>query len=229
MSKQSGLDSQTIYNLMFKAIALRKIPPGTKLSEERLCKVFGVSRTRLREVFLKLSQDRIIIQRMNRGAYVSEPTARDTEEVFAARRAIESAVVEELARDCSKEALMRLRQHLQQETEARAQGNHERLTQLTADFHVLLAELSGNSIYLDIVRRLAALSSLIIYLYDSPGAQACKDDEHHALVQAIEKGDAGMARDLLLVHLQHVEESLRTNRDKADDFDIEEVFTELLP
>lgn len=228
MTKPPGLDTQAIYQLMFKAIALRKIPPGTKLSEERLCKVFGVSRTRLREVFLRLSQDRIITQRMNRGAYVSEPTAQDTEEVFAARRAIESAIVEELARDCSREALQRLREHLQQETDARTQGNHDRLTQLTADFHVLLAELTGNSIYLDIVRRLVALSSLIIYLYDSPGARACKDDEHHALVQAIEDGKPEQARKLLLQHLQHVEESLRTNRDNPDDFDIEDVFTDLL-
>ncbi|TGG92077.1 GntR family transcriptional regulator [Natronospirillum operosum] len=228
MSRTSNLDNQSIYDLVLEAIVRRKLPPGTKLSEERLSKVFGVSRTRLREVFLRLSQDRIITLRVNRGAYVTEPTARDTAEVFAARRAVESAVVTELADTRGNTELFKLKQHLEREAQARQAGDHQLLTQLTGDFHLLLAELSGNSIYFDIVRRLAALSSLIIYLYDSPNASACKDDEHLEIVLAIEAGDPERARDLLLAHLQHVENSLRTSETDSDDFNIEAVFAELM-
>lgn len=227
MTKQVK-DNQSIYDLMFAAIANRKLPPGLKLSEERLCRVFGVSRTRLREVFFRLSQDRIITLKQNRGAYVTRPTARDAVEVFAARRAIEVSVVEQLASSPSAHVIKRLQQHLAEEAQARAEKNHARLTQLTGDFHILLAELSGNSIFSDIVRRLTALSSLIISLYDSPAASACKDDEHNAIVEAIEKGDASVASELMLEHLEHVEKSLKIDDDELDDFDIESVFNEML-
>ncbi|WP_206057476.1 GntR family transcriptional regulator [Nitrincola schmidtii] len=221
-------DNQSIYDLMFAAIANRKLPPGLKLSEERLCRVFGVSRTRLREVFFRLAQDRIITLKHNRGAYVTRPTARDATEVFAARRAIEVSVVEQLANSAGAQVIKRLQQHLAEEASARSEKDHARLTQLTGDFHLLLAELSGNSIYHDIVRRLTALSSLIIYLYDSPSASACKDNEHNNIVEAISSGDAITARSLMLEHLEHVEKSLKIDDEEQDDFDIESVFKEML-
>ncbi|THF66621.1 GntR family transcriptional regulator [Pseudothauera nasutitermitis] len=222
------LDNQRIYDLVFDAIAHRKLPPGTKLSEERLCRVFGVSRTRLREVFCRLAQDRIITLKPNHGAYVTSPSARDTAEVFAARRAIETAVVEQLARGLAPDAAARLDKHLKQESRARTEHDHEALTRLTGDFHLLLAELTGNSLFYDITRRLVALSSLIIALYDSADAKACMDHEHHDIVQRIRAGDADGARDRLMRHLRHVEQSLRLDDDEGERFDIESVFEALL-
>lgn len=221
------LDNQRIYDLVFEAIAHRKLPPATKLSEERLCRVFGVSRTRLREIFFRLAQDRIITLKPNQGAFVASPSARETSEVFAARRAIETAIVETLAQSITPEAIERLEAHLVQETLARAAHDHDALTRLTGDFHLLLAELTGNSLFIDITRRLVALSSLIISLYDSPDASACKDHEHRDIVTHIRSGDADGARAQLLVHLQHVEQTLRLDADE-DPLDIESVFEALL-
>lgn len=221
-------DNQSIYDMMFAAIAHRKLPPGLKLSEERLCRVFGVSRTRLREVFFRLAQDRIITLKPNHGAYVTRPSAKDALEVFAARRALEVSVVEVLALKADEAVLTRLQQHLQDEAQARAEGQHERLTQLTGEFHLLLAELTGNSLFTDIMRRLTALSSLIISLYDSPNASACKDDEHSEIVEAIRTADVAQVRHLMLEHLDHVEKSLKIDDEDQEDFDIESVFSEML-
>jgi DNA-binding GntR family transcriptional regulator len=231
-SKSAGtrpaIDNQRIYDLTFDAIAQRKLPPGTKLSEERLCRVFGVSRTRLREVFCRLAQDRIITLKPNHGAYVASPTARETSEVFAARRAIETAIIEQLARATTDDALQRLDDHLKLETRARAEHDQDALTRLTGDFHLLLAELTGNSLFYDITRRLVALSSLIIWLYDSPDAKACMDHEHHDIVEGIRNGDVDRARGQLVQHLQHVEQSLKLNVDEGEHFDIESVFEAML-
>lgn len=222
------IDNQRIYDLTFDAIAHRKLPPGTKLSEERLCRVFGVSRTRLREVFCRLAQDRIITLKPNHGAYVASPSTRETSEVFAARRAIETAIVEQLARGTSEDALKRLDEHLKLETRARAEHDQDALTRLTGDFHLLLAELTGNSLFYDITRRLVALSSLIIWLYDSPDAKACMGHEHHDIVARIAAGDAAGAQEQLVLHLKHVEKSLKLNGDEGEQFDIESVFEAML-
>lgn len=227
-NSRPALDNQRIYDLMFSAIANRKLPPGIKISEERLCRVFGVSRTRLREVFFRLAQDRIITLKPNRGAYVTRPSVKDSNEVFAARRANEVAVVAALCRSPGKDTLKRLNSHLAAEADARSKGDHALLTQLTGEFHLLLAELTGNSLFYDIVRRLTALSSLIISLYDSPNSSACRDDEHQEIVRAIEKADTARAEQLLLSHLEHVEKSLQINEEDPDDFNIEAVFADVL-
>lgn len=223
-----ALDNQQIYDMVFRAIADRRLPPGMKLSEERLGRVFGVSRTRLREAFFRLAQDRIITLEPNRGAFVAKPSARETREVFAARRAIEVAVVAQLASDANPGALEQLRHHLTLESEARRQGDRARLTRLTGDFHTLLAVLTGNSHFHEIMRRLVALSSLIISLYDAPGASACQDHEHEAIVDAIAARDAPTATARLQQHLTHVEASLFVDDGNPDAFDIEAVFAGML-
>lgn len=223
-----AVDNQQIYDMIFRAIAERRLPPGIKLSEERLGRVFGVSRTRLREVFFRLAQDRILTLEPNRGAFVAKPSVRETREVFAARRAIEVAVVAQLAKEGNAPALARLRQHLALEAQARQQCDRAELTRLTGDFHVLLAELTENSHFHEIMRRLVALSSLIISLYDSPGATACQDHEHATIVDAIASHDTDTATVRLLAHLDHVEHSLIVGEASHDAFDIEAVFAGML-
>ena len=44
MSDAPKLTEQQIYERIWKSIAERRLPPGTRLKEERLCEIFGVSR-----------------------------------------------------------------------------------------------------------------------------------------------------------------------------------------
>lgn len=222
------LSTQQIYNALFTAIANRQLPPGTKLSEERLSAVFGVSRTRLREAFFRLSQDRIITLKPNQGAFVASPTAEDSHEVFMARRAIETGIVQELVRRACSADIERLERHIADERQARQAEDRAQLTQLTGDFHILLAELTGNRLFIEIIRRLVVLTSLIIYLYDAPGSQACKQEEHAPIVQAIRDGDADAATRCLLDHLKHVEQSLTLHQETHTGIDLEAVFREVL-
>ena len=62
-----------IHQRVLTAIVEHRLPPGTKLGEERLAKVFGVSRTQIRQVLERLSHDSIVTVLPNRGAFVSSP------------------------------------------------------------------------------------------------------------------------------------------------------------
>ena len=84
-----NLSNQEIYERIYAAISERRLLPGTKLSEERLAQAFHASRTRIREVLMRLSQEMVIELHANRGAFVASPTPRDLRDVFAVRRALE--------------------------------------------------------------------------------------------------------------------------------------------
>ena len=49
-----------IYERLLGAILEHRLPPGTKLGEERLAAVFGVSRTQVRQALARLTHDRIV-------------------------------------------------------------------------------------------------------------------------------------------------------------------------
>src|SRR4051794_30098757 len=63
----------TIHQRVLLAIIEHRLPPGTKLGEEKLGKVFGVSRTQIRQVLERLAHDSIVTVVPNRGAFVSSP------------------------------------------------------------------------------------------------------------------------------------------------------------
>lgn len=218
------LTNQEIYDRIYAAISDRRLAPGTKLSEERLAQAFHASRTRVREVLLRLSQELIVETLPNRGAFVASPTPEDTRQVFAVRRALERAIAGELAEKYAGQVVAPLRRHLESEAQARAAGDRAALARLTGDFHIRLAEATGNRIFTENLRRLVALTGLIIAQYDAQASSACPEEEHEAIVKAIEAGDARRAERLMLEHLKHVEEGIRRPEAQPTEINFERIF-----
>jgi DNA-binding GntR family transcriptional regulator len=217
------LTNQEIYDRLYGAISERRLSPGTKLSEERLARAFHASRTRIREVLLRLSQELIVEQHLNRGAFVASPTREDLRHVFEVRRALERAIAADLADRFSGQVIASLRAHLDAEARARAAADRAALAQLTGLFHVRLAEATGNRLFSDNLRRLVALTGLVIAQYDTHGISACPDHEHRDIVRAIEGGDARRAERLMLRHLDHVQQGIRPSEPEAGEIDFERI------
>ena len=218
------LTNQDIYDRIYDAISERRLLPGTKLSEERLAQTFHVSRTRIREVLMRLSQELIIELHLNRGAFVASPTPRDLREVFAVRRALERAIAGQLCVQHAGQTIASMRRHLDQEAQARANGDRAALARLTGEFHVRLAEITENRLFSDNLRRLVALTSLAIAQYDALASSACPDHEHSAIVAAIESGDVRRAERLMLEHLEHVEQGIQPPAAASSELDFTQVF-----
>ena len=90
-----------IYDQLFGAILEQRLRPETKLTENELCEVFGVSRTIIRKVLLRLSLDRVVELRPNRGAIIAAPEPNEVREIFDARRLLEDGIVTTAAEKCS--------------------------------------------------------------------------------------------------------------------------------
>lgn len=218
------LTNQDIYERIYTAISERRLLPATKLSEERLAQAFHASRTRIREVLMRLSQELVIDLQPNRGAYVASPTPSDLRDVFAVRRALERAIAADLSAQYAGQTIAVLRSHLQSEERARAAGDRATLARLTGEFHVRLAEITRNRLFSDNLRRLVALTSLAIAQYDALASSACPDHEHSDIVAAIEAGDGRRAERLMLDHLDHVEQGIQPPAAEPAEIDFERIF-----
>lgn len=211
----TGDSSNEIANHIAEAIAARKLPPGTKLREEALSRLYSVSRTKIRAALLILSKDKLINMVPDKGAFVSQPSEKESRDIFAARRIIEAALAREFVAKARPADYRMLEKHLKAERQALSGDNSKMRSQLLGDFHVLLADVVGNQVLQEIMRELVARSSLITMLYQSDRDAACSSNEHTQFLDAAKAGDAEKAATLMLDHLSHVEAALRFDSDTA--------------
>jgi DNA-binding GntR family transcriptional regulator len=212
-----------IYERIYAAILEHRLPPGTKLVEERLAAIFATSRARIREVLARLAHEQIVELYPQRGAYVAKPSVEQARDVFEARRLIEPAVLRRLIETLTPEKLARLRQHQDLEVDARRRDDKRAVIRLSGEFHSLAADLAGNSALARQMRELSVLTCLMIFLYDAPTSTSCRADEHSHIIEAIAKRDAVRAERLMLHHLDHIESSMKLEI-SAEAVDLEAVF-----
>lgn len=215
---------ETIYQEIYGAIVDHRLAPGTKLTEDALGEVFGVSRTRINRVLQRLAHENIVTLQRNRGASVAAPSIEEAREVFAARRILESGIVAAIAESASPEELTALSEHVCSERDAEERGELSRTIQLSGGFHLRVAEILGNRALNEFLRELVSRTSLIIALYEHAGAHYCGHDDHDALVEAIARGDSAAAAAAMTGHLQAIEDSLDLAAPEAGDISLREVF-----
>ncbi|MBB3180892.1 GntR family transcriptional regulator [Variovorax sp. Sphag1AA] len=221
--REQGVDA--IAEKISTAILEHRLAPGTKLGEDRLATIFNTNRAKIREVLTRLAHEQIVELVPQRGAHVAKPTIEQARDVFEARRLIEPGVLRRLIGTIDDFKMQRLRRHLELEADARQRNDARAVVRLSGEFHLLLAELAGNSALARTMRELSTLTCLIISLYDAPTATSCRADEHEEIVEAIKRKDARKAEALMLHHLEHIEESLKLDAG-SDEADLESILGE---
>lgn len=198
-----------VYDAIYAAVVDHRLAPGTRLREEELAETFAVSRTLVRQALHRLAQDNVIVLRPNRGAQVPEPTRRDGEHVFDARRVVECEVARRLAGKLTAAQLAELKQIVEAEARATKSQNKQEAIRLSGEFHLKLAQMSGNPIFVRLLEELLPTTSLLMALYKAPGEPMCVAHSHRTLLQVIGKGDSATAAGTEMKrHLNEIERSL---------------------
>jgi len=200
--------AEVIHADIVAAILEQRLGPGTKLGEDEVGAIYGVSRTIVRAALQSLAHEGIVVIEKNRGAFVAHPSVREAREVFAARRLIEPVITEMAAAACDPVGAEELAEHLAREKKAQRDGDQGAAIRLSGEFHLLLAKMAGHRIYENFLRELVARSSLIILLYRRTRMHNCNADHHDRLVEAISAGRAAEAVAIMTVHLDEIESEL---------------------
>jgi GntR family transcriptional repressor for pyruvate dehydrogenase complex len=195
---------------------------GTRLPPERdLAQQLGVSRPSLREALIALDVEGTLEIRSGSGVYVSNPPPLDRPpkgtaalgdsptEVMQARAAIEGAVVVLACARITDSALVHLRAIVAgMRTEIAARRNpFERDRQ----FHLFIAELSGNSIMVRLISELfderhSPISAKLSSRYESTRTWSAALKEHEAVLLALEARDPLAAQAAIRTHLKASED-----------------------
>lgn len=214
MTQERSRD-EIIYAQVFDAILEQKLAPGTRLSEDKLGQLFGVSRTIVRKVLQRLEHEGVVDIHRNRGASVASTSADQARQAFVARRAVEQAIVECACTRISPEQLAELREIIEEEQEAVHQQDKGRALRLSGELHLQLADACGNEFLAGFARSLVSRCSLIIAQYETASGELCSTDEHSRIIDAIAAGDRELAVSLMHEHICHIEGKLNLSEDVA--------------
>lgn len=219
-----------IHQRIVAAVMDHRLAPGTKLVEDKLGQAFGVSRTRVRQVLIRLANEQIVTLAPNRGASIAQPTVQEAREVFEVRRLVEPALLAHFIANASANHREALAANIAGEEAAHAADDRHAVIRLSGEFHLLIAEGAGHHTLQRLLRELVSRTSLVLMSYGgqprvqpaAPGPRgragavkpaplrvdACGCHDHRALLTAIEQGDADAAARLMQQHLVALEGGL---------------------
>jgi DNA-binding GntR family transcriptional regulator len=176
---------------------------GDLLTEGEVADALGMSRTPVREAFLRLEGEGLLRLYPKRGALVVPVSAQEVEAVMETRALVERfAVAKAMARRADVTGAMR-DAIARQEDHADA-GDLDGFVAADREFHTVLVAAAGNEILLELYDSLRDRQQRmgITALRREPRRLGQILDEHRALTDAIEAGDVDPTLELLDVHLQ---------------------------
>ena len=120
----------------------RELQPGSWIDELKLAATWGISRTPMREALKVLATEGLVTMKVRRGAYVTEPSSDDVQQVYRLLALLESDAAGEVAARAEPQAIQALQDlHEQLERQVR---QREAFFSTNEAFHFKLLELAGN-------------------------------------------------------------------------------------
>ena len=194
------------------------MPPGVRLpSEEKLCEHFKASRTVIREALQQLRGRGLLRTIKGSGTYVAdvslEPLGQamhsyttlafeaDFTELIGLRILLETECARLAARQPAPSLITRLRSIVK--TMAKHTSSPDEFSAADIDFHLAIAESSGNRIYATVLNSLHGRCIQYAQANRSSKANYLRTVEaHRNIVDAIESGDPDLAAAAMHAHLQ---------------------------
>lgn len=199
---------EDLYPRLLDAILEQRIDADSRFTEDSLKEMFGVSRADVRRVLTQLSHEQVVVLRANHRPRVAAPDREQTRQTLHARRLAENTLVRLACQRPQAEVLKRLRGLIERERQAVEQDRRGAAIRLSGEFHLTLAQMAANAPLAHFLGSLVPLTSLAIARCAGSTHSCCAWQEHKALVEAVERGDASKAGVLMNQHLDHLEQTL---------------------
>lgn len=199
---------EEIYDALHRQIIAGKYAPGDWLRQEEIASHMGVSMTPVREALDLLVAKGIAERVPYRGVQVRKITEQEVVEAYGLRLILEAIIAREAANQITKEQIAKLKAIMDEMDRQVNLNDMPQERQLSREFHAYIAETSGNNLLIQLYTIVSnAFPDWLLYeaLYRKPELVSESvmqtHDEHAAILDALEKGDADRAMQVSLVHV----------------------------
>jgi DNA-binding GntR family transcriptional regulator len=200
MSQSSPtVTNQTIADALRDDILRGKLHGGQPLRQDEIAAQFGVSKIPVREALVQLKAEGLVNLYPNRGAFVSEVSAAEADEVYIMRIALEKAILRRAIPDLTVAHFKRADEIL---AAIDNESNIAKWGELNWEFHATLYSPAELPRLMETLRTLHTSIARYLVLYlAGMDYQKKSQREHRALLQACRAGDVEKAEVILEEHL----------------------------
>jgi DNA-binding GntR family transcriptional regulator len=200
-----GLIRDYVHDTLKKNIMELKLEPGRFISEKEVVEMLQVSRTPIREAFVKLSQEELIETIPQKGSFISLIDMELVEESRFVRETLETAIVRQACEMLNSEQVLQLQNLISLQELCVEEKNFERLFELDEEFHKTIIIGCGKTRTWALLQQLSTHYNRIRFLrlavnYD----WQIIISEHQAIVRAIKEKNPDLAEKIMREHLSRV-------------------------
>ncbi len=208
LSMESRPIRDIAYEQLKHAIITGQIPAGSRIVETVYADKLHISRTPLREALRKLERDGLVEYVLHRGVVVRAFTIDDIEEIFTIRNAMMMLILPSVIQNVSEDRIQELRHILQQMDVEYERGDADALAVSNRLFHGTIEHLSDKLRILRVIdsqeeyiKRFSAITIASIL------RRTNAHQEHHEMVDLLERRDLEGLKELMQHHLEESKET----------------------
>lgn len=209
-----------IYRLIKENIISLKFLPGQQISEIELSEKLGVSRTPIREAFIKLSEEGLIEIFPQKGTIVSKIDLKAVENAFFMRRILEENVMLDVAKNSNEKLLNKLDINLYFQKGAAEFGNNiYELMELDNQFHRIIYKSVGKEKIWDMIQCASIHADRIRYLVINEKRVRNRNiDQHHEIYDVIKNKKLESIKNILEHHLYNYIEEIKEFKEEYKEY-----------
>ncbi len=195
--------SEHVHNALSEAIVEGKLPPGERLREMQMAKALGVSRTPVREAFVRLKQQRLLSNDASGAYHVAEWDRQTLWEIATLRAALESLAFNLALENLSQEDFDHLEEIIRQMAEMDANpasGDYKRMALFDFQFHTYIWSRTGHDLLEQALENIKPQAHYYMYLTRQAG-QLDYAERHRILIEFLKQGDRSKVNEIMLDHI----------------------------
>ena len=181
------------------------LKPGEALSEKELSLKLGVSRTPVREAFIRLSEEGLVDIFPQRGTIVAPIRMSEIKEAQFLREILETGIVRRAAENIQPSFLQRIEANLVKQEQSLKRTNYIRFMELDEEFHHLLCQgVSFPRAWRVIQAVKGQLDRMRFIGLPQPGHAVLMLHQHSVILDAIRNGLPDDAANEMAKHLNEI-------------------------
>ncbi|MEI7554731.1 GntR family transcriptional regulator [Candidatus Chlorohelix sp.] len=194
--------SDAAYTELKRRIIRCELEPGQRITEAQLVGETGIGKTPIREALTRLAQEGLVNSIRGHGYEVTPITLGELQDLFSYRIILEGTAAQLAAGHVKASALQRLDELCRVPYNVGDVESEENYWRANFDFHVMVAEASGNRRLAAAVRQALEESERVLHLSNILKTRKSElSSEHEGLVEALIAGDGETARKMVVHHI----------------------------
>ena len=180
-----------VYQILRDGIMGLTLEPGKGISTQEMATRLNVSRTPVREAFIRLQREGLVNMLPQRETVISKIDVRHAMQESFIRIQLEYAIIEDAVANASTHMIRELKNNLEKQSECFEKDRVDQFVRIDNQFHGLIFKMADRSFAWDVIMNVTGnFNRLRVFYTEKHGIMSTVIEEHYEILKAIEEKNA---------------------------------------